>query len=690
MTVRKNNAGAALIIAIAIMTILLAIALTFFSATRSGVTTATNVTNTVRVEHLSDGAMAIAIASLNEDYFHHPNVTSTDHAWRTLFNGSWVAGKSWAWRDGIPLQAGGVPYVDLNKMPRIYFRDSELEEPMYLGAKTRDWLYIPRWENNGPVIYASRDNVQAQPSESSAQTLLSVQYYYDDFDAHPFVTSSYYGRVEPAGESMPPFSAYEEYPAEQIARWTDVDNDDDGYNDSIWIPLAADIFMIGDRIDNDLDGLVDENQDDGIDYDGDGHAGIRADGMGDDPDEAIEAGVFVYARNDNGIIMSEDDYQLAGPVTYFLTSPLPGLRIPLDIDADGIADVDENTGLPYIVQLPDTIYVNVRDEDGNESRIALTKDAVDTEDNDLDLVVNSHFVYAYLGPDMGAGWRLPGNWRPEGSEGESEGEEDEALKSDYAVARQKAYHDINIDVVFGGPGNLQLPNGYPSELDGETLTLGDIHDRIRITHSGEPVCELVGRAAILINDEASKVNLNVAGALNYRPDFEPALGEGPLQRALNVGGGGPGEYETRILPNVNLAYTAKLNGLRSGSPDKTPSGEAGQECAVLRLTQHEGEQEVTLRDSDGFRYDKSLPGYGRVDDNGNALLLGMNGLDDDGDGLIDEGMYLPPIDDPQYDTYLMQLGLLEGVDEPTEFQRYHALRNAIAERDGDDNDNDGV
>ncbi len=685
MTVRKNNAGAALIIAIAIMTILLAIALTFFSATRSGVTTATNVTNTVRVEHLSDGAMAIAIASLNEDYFHHPNVTSTDHAWRTLFNGSWVAGKSWAWRDGIPLQAGGVPYVDLNKMPRIYFRDTELEEPMYLGAKTRDWLYIPRWENNGPVIYAPRDNVQARPSDSSAQTPLSVQYYFDDSGAYPFVTSSYYGRVWPDGEAMSPFSAYEEYPAEQIARWTDVDNDDDGYNDSIWIPLAADIFMIGDRIDNDLDGLVDENQDDGIDYDGDGYAGIRADGMGEDPDEAIEAGVFVYARNDNGIIMSEDDYQLAGPITYFLTSPLPGLRIPLDIDADGIADIDENTGLPYIVQLPDTIYVNVRDEDGNESRIALTADAVDTEDNDLDLVVNSHFVYAYLGPDMGPGWRLPGNWRPEGSEGETEGEEDQALKSDYAVARQKAYHDINIDVVFGGPGNLTFPNGGPSDWSENKM-----RDCIRITHSGEPVCELVGRAAILINDEASKVNLNVAGALNYRPDFEPALGEGPLQRALNVGGGGPAEYETRMLPNVNLGYTAKLNGLRSGSPDKTPSGEAGQECAVLRLTQHEGEQEVTLSDSDGFRYDKSLPGYGRVDDNGNALLLGMNGLDDDGDGLIDEGMYLPPEDDPQYDTYLMQLGLLEGVDEPTEFQRYHALRNAIAERDGVDNDNDGV
>ncbi len=682
MTVRKNNAGAALIIAIAIMTILLAIALTFFSATRSGVTTATNVTNTVRVEHLSDGAMAIAIASLNEDYFHHPNVTSTDHAWRTLFNGSWVAGKSWAWRDGIPLQAGGVPYVDLNKMPRIYFRDTELEEPMYLGAKTRDWLYIPRWENNGPVIYASRDNVQARPSDSSAQTPLSVQYYFDDSGAYPFVTSSYYGRVWPDGEAMSPFSAYEEYPAEQIARWTDVDNDDDGYNDSIWIPLAADIFMIGDRIDNDLDGLVDENQDDGIDYDGDGHAGIRADGMGDDPDEAIEAGVFVYARNDNGIIMSEDDYQLAGPITYFLTSPLPGLRIPLDIDADGIADVDENTGLPYIVQLPDTIYVNVRDEDGNESRIALTADAVDTEDNDLDLVVNSHFVYAYLGPDLNArtnGWQLPNNWSDD----------------QYAVARQKAYHDINIDVVFGGPGNLTFRAGEDDVSSGleykkVTYDAGDLQDRIRITHSGEPVCELVGRAAILINDEASKVNLNVAGALNYRPDFEPALGEGPLQRALNVGGGGPAEYETRMLPNVNLGYTAKLNGLRSGSPDKSPSGYAGQECAVLRLTQHEGEQEVTLSDSDGFRYDKSLPGYGRVDDNGNALLLGMNGLDDDGDGLIDEGMYLPPEDDPQYDTYLMQLGLLEGVDEPTEFQRYHALRNAIAERDGLDNDNDGV
>ncbi len=111
---RRHNAGAADIIAIAIMTILLAIALTFFTVSRFELKTATNVTNTVRVDFLADAAIAIAIAHLNQDFFDHPNATSTDHAWKTIFNGAAFSGKAWARRGGGPLEGKTAAQINLH------------------------------------------------------------------------------------------------------------------------------------------------------------------------------------------------------------------------------------------------------------------------------------------------------------------------------------------------------------------------------------------------------------------------------------------------------------------------------------------------------------------------------------------------------------------------------------------------
>ena len=95
VTRKKDERGAALIVAIAIMTVLLAISVTFFQMTRQELNTATNVSNRVRAELLTDGAFAVGMAFLNHDLLIHPSVTSLDHAWRTYFNGAWAAGKPW-------------------------------------------------------------------------------------------------------------------------------------------------------------------------------------------------------------------------------------------------------------------------------------------------------------------------------------------------------------------------------------------------------------------------------------------------------------------------------------------------------------------------------------------------------------------------------------------------------------------
>ena len=87
-----RNSGAALIVALSILAVLLAIGLTFFAVTRIESTTAVNVVHTVRAQYLVDAGFAVAQYTLNRDLDVNPNATSTDHAWRTLFNGAAFAG----------------------------------------------------------------------------------------------------------------------------------------------------------------------------------------------------------------------------------------------------------------------------------------------------------------------------------------------------------------------------------------------------------------------------------------------------------------------------------------------------------------------------------------------------------------------------------------------------------------------
>jgi len=146
--VRRRARGAALIVSIGVLTLLLVVALTFFRASREEVRTADNSVNSIRAEMLADGATAVAIAFLQHDLRAHPSITSTDHAWRTYFNGAWAVGKPWMW---APLDDPALPANDPNRrhpvspirggVPRVQWEDTfDDTNP----NRTRDILYIPR------------------------------------------------------------------------------------------------------------------------------------------------------------------------------------------------------------------------------------------------------------------------------------------------------------------------------------------------------------------------------------------------------------------------------------------------------------------------------------------------------------------------------------------------------------------
>jgi hypothetical protein len=816
-SVHASRAGAALIVVIAIMTILLAIGLTFFAVSRIEVRTATNVSNTVRTELLGDAAVAIAVAALNQDLIDNPTTTSLDHPWRSIFSGAWAAGKPWAWKNpasgglakGQPIQVDMNDFVFLNAL----FEDGTTE-PLYQGPRTRSWLYIPRVEfdqsnPNQPVLVLYDESVKLQLSATAPRGSLTgdgdttfytfapyagvshprdiLQYRIYNFTMNdnlasasdrlvgpgdiPFVTSSFYGTASdrsgnPLGNAFGFIRSGDDadllnYPIEQVAMFSDVDNNSDGHNDSIWLPLQEDEFFPADGIDNDLDGLLDETQDNGIDEDADGLIDqiVNISSVTSDPDEGIEGAPFVYhglgpfvegrrigdgLDNDgNGVV---DD--IPGEDKYFLTSPLPGIEVYVDLDGDGQAydlvplfpgDPEFNTSLPQPqtaplrMRLPERVNVLVTNPvTGDRTVITLGAEDVDVLDNDYDLLANDFATYAYVGPNPGfvapftfnnftynaatgwsrntplpgtnsrgstqeerslytawlyedngdpARWQHPGNWV-------------DADKDLYAGQRKRGFNDINRALTFGISGDPNalgrfVQQGWIQNLlspDDQTI----LNAAVRITHSGEPVCKLIGRAAVQIADVSGSVNVNTAGAMSYRPDYDlnafPPTG--PLQIASKTGAT-TGEYDLRMVPQLGISRIAKLWGLRTGA-DGSP---------ILPVTDQDlADGWIDPVNPGNFGYDISLPGYGRIDDNLDALLLGTNGIDDDGDGLIDEGTRVPGPNDPDYPLlplYLAQLGVLEGTDEPGELQRFNPLRNLVAESNVDasdaplDDDGDG-
>lgn len=722
---RSGERGAALIVAIAIMTILLAVALTFYAISRDEVQRAVNVRNQMQNELSVDGVVAMVQADLNRNFMRYPNATSLDMAPFTVYDGSAWVGKEWALRNDpvegrVPLQGidtdgnllpdtPGVPLVDLSAMPVIEYPDNFVEQ-MFNGPRSRDWLTIPRYENTGTGPFAYADNVR----DFSTGTLYPWIFNLADRNRPRFVTPGFFGPSDTRNElaALDPRlqGNVERYPLEWIDTWTDVDNDGDGLKDAIWIPIPQDRFFSGGEV---LDETIDARlYDDGIDNDLDLTGRLGYDEHPEANEGAMELGTFVYNGRADGLDNDGDGaVDEADENKLFLTAPLPGLVIPLDYNADGkVPDYVPNatgTDLTMItVTLPATI--NVQTAGGV---VPLTIADVDKIDNDYDMLINDYQVYAYVGPNplLGPPFRLRGF--------EKSGEvyppthplagqpiivpqedvsADNSLDSSFGTAKLKSYELIN-DRVFPTAPNVLPDRGiyYLPDRSGTTVNLvfDDIEPYIRITSSGEPACDLAGRAAITVRDESSKVNVNVAGAHNYDPLADDTL------RSLGDGAS-TAEVETRNLPDIGLVRARDIWSYRTGAP----------EGALVP----------------GFEADTALPGYGRVDDNANALISAFNGKDDDGDGLIDEGIYLPPIspmaerflagtslpadnvtaagielNNTRYREYFNQLGAFEGVDEPAELQRFNPLPNLVAEGnnpfkvsalpvDNLDNDLDGV
>ena len=260
---KDSKRGAALVIAIAIMTVLLLIALTFFTISRAELKVSTNVTNSYRTDLIANGALAVAMATLNHDLAIHATYTSTDHEWKTRFNNGWAAGKQWAWKGGVSLTAGGIPEINLDQLP---FAPDEPNKPLFTSQLTQPWLYIPRIQGNIPLTDSLRYDF------SSGNPLLAPP----TLPRNPFVVTSEYG-VSPLADllGLAPGALTSSYngrgidfalallPDEQLHFFNDVDNDGDGLKDSAWIPMAADKDLSGDGVDNDLDGNPDNHDSDG-------------------------------------------------------------------------------------------------------------------------------------------------------------------------------------------------------------------------------------------------------------------------------------------------------------------------------------------------------------------------------------------------------------------------------------------
>lgn len=612
----RERRGAALIVAIAVMTILLAIALTFFTVSRTQLKTATNVENAVRADLLANAATAIGIDMLQRDKVLHPTYTSVDHAWRTRFNNSYIAGKQWAYPGVTSPFPGGS-----NVLPSVFYHDESgrpgvrytpgIDANGDSGADgLMDHLYVPRTE---PSFVVRPENPSTGEGYNPA--------------VNPFV-------VDPLSSLLA---------AEQISGFTDVDNDEDGHRDSVWFPLVADRsfatindedrvpYVLGDGLDNDLDTLLDEPA---------SYEFV--------PLPPAEAGTFLYfggadgLDNDGDGLVDEDDEQFMpgqpGVPRVFVTAPImvprmQGNRVIVD---------DPETGQPALDFLT-LVNVTVYDADNNERLFTIDTDPglsfpqrwVDVLDNDYDGIINRHReYYCWIGDPSG----------PQTPSG------DPVTAGVLSVAE--------FDRILGA-----------QEINPEYLP-ASVSAYWRVKSTGEPVCDIIGRAAVLITDEASKINLNVAGGHSF--DQAMALGEtNPFRNALNQGAS-VHEYSTLVLPQSGPARSRYLWQLLMGAPSGTTT-------------------DINRPD---YVADVTLPGYGFADDNGNALALAMNGIDDDGDGLIDEGVNdgaivtlverraFPGETNAEIaDRYLAQLGRFEGIDEPQEFQRLNPWRNMIAEEE---------
>lgn len=686
-----GSRGAALLIVMAMLAVLTAVGLYLYSASRLEWRIATAHRDNVNAQFLADAGLAMAQAILREDLERHPLVTSSDHAWKSYFNGAWWARKAWAYdRDengnlifpdhpenlppgsNLPIElTRGVPkihYADLLEMARAA---QALDTTLSLDDALDDVL-IPR---RNPEYATQR--LEDRDPYAAPLTLPTRFEYATDNDSAEFYWNKDYRfavpeRLDPAADWDPSTNPYLT-DAETIHRWADVDLDGDGLRDSMWIPIPVDSIANEDGIDNDLDGLIDEGPGmgtDGFDNDGDGEIDeedeqnppdlLDNDGDGDIDEEgevnivpAAETAPFVYYGGNDGLD-NDGDGEIDEPDedTLFLSAPF------YDQFGNDITDDFE---------YPDLAEIRVGEEMVQINWTAGTP-AVDVLDNDHSRIINDARGYLYPAAEQREA-QLTQQYRP-------------------------------VDVGYF--------DGLTYTFGGETYT----DQELVLTFSGEPVAYITGRVAVLVTDESSKANLNASHGLTMRSAMDPELDAagnivGPqdwqnvMSRSLNEGLG-VHELDLRVyqgLGGLDIPNLTNMRTLRLGYPTGQGYGvysfeqDGSGNLVSSMLSGVETRGEIPEPENPGFRYDLSLPGYGFTDDNGDAFWAAFDGLDNDGDGFIDEGVQLVPVEaglEAFYDTnengWDDRSEALEGIDEPTEYRQFRPYRNRLAESDGVNND----
>lgn len=617
MKLRTETRGAALLIAVSILAILLALTVTFYTTSRIEMRLATNKRDSVSAQFVTEAGLALAQAHLRDDHAKRPTYTSLDHAWRTFFNGAWFAGKDWALSHR---EIDGDVVGDPSLPPIVY---AEFVRRM----QNPDDLYIPRVDAN---VYDQADDAPPTPEELLLQ---------------PWAIPDLLDTV-----NNPDELTY----AEWVDTWADVDVDDDGLKDAVWVPLPIDVIADDDGIDNNLNGII---------------------------DEPGELATFLYAHP-----TQENVAVLAAPF----------YAVEADEDGNVLGDPVDYTA-QFAYNAPDwTVVLEGSDPD------------IPRRDNDFSQIIDDAYGYVY--PDL-----VYLN-------------ESVPLFDDDNVRREFTEHELQTHV----PHQYNIVhNDYFPGTEGQVLTF-----------SGEPECEVAGRVAVLVTDEASRVNLNTAHGRHFRdlppqppstvaylPDGSPnnagidaffgAQGAGLMGRALGEGLG-PHEYDLRVLSDMGVARSGRVDAARSGAPGgRTFPAQPGAETGGDYF--YPDDDRLAAVEAVPYVYDANLPGYGRVDDDGDAFWMAYDGIDNDGDGLIDEGFALPKAGDvdgdgvidfddgllfltdpytgdwsqvsfPEFagdgydDRYQYLLGQFEGIDAPQEQRQFRPHRNLVAESDGVNND----
>lgn len=716
MKTRSRNSaherGAALIVAIGILALLLVISVSFFRMATQEMQVATNYANSIQGELLVDGAIAIAIDTLQQDAIDHPGYTSNDHAWRSRFNGSWAVGKNWT----FPVdQFGNVhkiydrpihypPLVDLDQLNFALQQYGTPGKPELDIDLLHRYMYIPRFtrleDDSGSPVYTPTLPGYLNPETGAVEPQRYLDSDTNFVGIYPFAFTTDHGSSNMAGSlvggvgSHPYGLNYIFYgadpndptsgadfmqfntsasllPEQQVHFFTDVDNDGDGLNDSMWFPAAADTLYPNDGIDNDLDGYID----------------------GDDPDG--EPGVFFYSTGYD----STSDFDNIDDRNVFLTMPLHRMFsmrlantnnpwVPLGTGLPGgivvLEDLDNDYGMRAVL--------NVGSPSADDKA-----QFGDDRDNDFNSIINdgadaSHYVLNRISR-LAMDGTIPGN-----------------------------------DPIF--------VNHFRYDLLDKILTALNNDFEIRIL--GETDSELTARIGIYITDEASKVNINEAGGLTYVADKRDLnnsiieLTDTPMVRSA-LTGRDASQYDLRSLNQIEETLSERIWNVRMGSilrGDDPSTGEVLRNGSGLATDANPGfipPTAATETNFGSYAYDVSFPGYGFVDDNGSALWMATNGVDDDGDAFwyqsdgidndmngivddaregVDEGLFpydMDGLQDADDNFAADSYPTLEGIDEPQEYQNYRPYRNFIAEQDFDspahpdfnssddsDNDSDGV